>query len=131
MEEYITVDEAIAANDRLFGVMFLVFVAYAVLVFLAVMLYERRRNRITDENAEVMEKEVEKRIRKEYEKKRKSTYLFRLWADTKRKLDETENELAETAAERDDYKKQLADLKQTAAACPAYGTVGKRGNFEP
>ena len=129
--EYITVDEAIAANDRLFGVMFLVFVAYAALVFLAVMLYERRRNRITDENAEVMEKEVEKRIRKEYEKKRKSTYLFRLWADTKRKLDETENELAETAAERDDYKKQLADLKQTAAACPAYGTVGKRGNFEP
>lgn len=131
MEEYITVDEAIAANDRLFGIMFLVFVAYAALVFLAVMLYERRRNRITDENAEVMEKEVEKRIRKEYEKKRKSTYLFRLWADTKRKLDETENELAETAAERDDYKKQLADLKQTAAACPAYGTVGKRGNFEP
>lgn len=130
MEEYITVDEAIAANDRLFGIMFLVFVAYAALVFLAVMLYERRRNRITDENAEVMEKEVEKRIRKEYEKKRKSTYLFRLWADTKRKLDETENELAETAAERDDYKKQLADLKQTAAACPAYGTVGKRGNFE-
>ena len=131
MEEYITVDEAIAANDRLFGIMFLVFVAYATLVFLAVMLYERRRNRFTDENAEVMEKEVEKRIRKEYEKKRKSTYLFRLWADTKRKLDETENELAETAAERDDYKKQLADLKQTAAACPAYGTVGKRGNFEP
>ena len=131
MEEYITVDEAIAANDRLFGIMFLVFVAYAALVFLAVMLYERRRNRITDENAEVMKKEVEKRIRKEYEKKRKSTYLFRLWADTKRKLDETENELAETAAERDDYKKQLADLKQTAAACPAYGTVGKRGNFEP
>lgn len=131
MEEYVTVDEAIAANDRLFGIMFLVFVAYAALVFLAVMLYERRRNRITDENAEVMEKEVEKRIRKEYEKKRKSTYLFRLWADTKRKLDETENELAETAAERDDYKKQLADLKQTAAACPAYGTVGKRGNFEP
>ena len=131
MEEYITVDEAIAANDRLFGIMFLVFVAYAALVFLAVMLYERRRNRITDENAEVMEKEVEKRIRKEYEKKRKRTYMFRLWADTKRKLDETENELAETAAERDDYKKQLADLKQTAAACPAYGTVGKRGNFEP
>lgn len=131
MEEYITVDEAIAANDRLFGIMFLVFVAYATLVFLAVMLYEKRRNRIAAENAEVMEKEVENRIRKEYEKKRKSTYLFRLWADTKRKLDETENELAETAAERDDYKKQLADLKQTAAACPAYGTVGKRGNFEP
>ena len=40
-------------------------------------------------------------------------------------------ELAETAAERDGYKRQLADLKQTAAACPAYGTVGKRGNFEP
>ena len=131
MEEYITVDEAIAANDRLFGIMFLVFVAYATLVFLAVMLYEKRRNRIAAENAEVMEKEVENRIRKEYEKKRKSTYLFRLWADTKRKLDETENELAETAAERDDYKKQLADLKQTAAACPANGTVGKRGNFEP
>ena len=131
MEEYITVDEAIAANDRLFGVMFLVFVAYAVLVLLAVMLYEKRRNRIAAENAEVMEKEVEKRIRREYEKKRKSTYTFRLWADTKRKLDTTEKELAETAAERDDYKKQLEDLKQTAAACPAYGTVGKRGNFEP
>lgn len=131
MEEYITVDEAIAANDRLFGVMFLVFVAYAVLVLLAVMLYEKRRNRIAAENAEVMEKEVEKRIRREYEKKRKSTYTFRLWADTKRKLDTTEKELAETAKERDDYKKQLADLKQTAAACPAYGTVGKRGNFEP
>lgn len=129
--EYITVDEAIAANDRLFGVLFLVFVAYAALVFLAVMLYEKRRNRIADENAEVMEKEIEERIRKEYEKKRKSTYTFRLWADTKRKLDATENELAETAKERDDYKKQLADLKQTAAACPAYGTVGKRGNFEP
>ena len=131
MEEYITVDEAIAANDRLFGVMFLVFVAYAVLVLLAVMLYEKRRNRIAAENAEVMEKEVEKRIRREYEKKRKSTYMFRLWADTKRKLDTTEKELAETAAERDDYKKQFEDLKQTAAACPAYGTVGKRGNFEP
>ena len=131
MEEYITVDEAIAANDRLFGVMFLVFVAYAVLVLFAVMLYEKRRNRIAAENAEVMEKEVEKRIRREYEKKRKSTYTFRLWADTKRKLDTTEKELAETAAERDDYKKQLEDLKQTAAACPAYGTVGKRGNFEP
>lgn len=131
MEEYITVDEAIAANDRLFGVMFLVFVAYAVLVLLAVMLYEKRRNRIAAENAEVMEKEVEKRIRREYEKKRKSTYTFRLWADTKRKLDTTEKELAETAAERDDYKKQLDDLKQTAAACPAYWTVGKRGNFEP
>lgn len=131
MEEYITVDEAIAANDRLFGVMFLVFVAYAALVLLAVMLYEKRRNRIAAENAEVTEKEVEKRIRREYEKKRKSTYTFRLWADTKRKLDTTEKELAETAAERDDYKKQLEDLKQTAAACPAYGTVGKRGNFEP
>lgn len=131
MEEYITVDEAIAANDRLFGVMFLVFVAYAALVLLAVMLYEKRRNRIAAENAEVMEKEVEKRISREYEKKRKSTYTFRLWADTKRKLDTTEKELAETAAERDDYKKQLEDLKQTAAACPAYGTVGKRGNFEP
>lgn len=131
MKEYITVDEAIAANDRLFGVMFLVFVAYAALVLLAVMLYEKRRNRIAAENAEVMEKEVEKRIRREYEKKRKSTYTFRLWADTKRKLDTTEKELAETAAERDDYKKQLEDLKQTAAACPAYGTVGKRGNFEP
>lgn len=131
MEEYITVDEAIAANDRLFGVMFIVFVAYAALVLLAVMLYEKRRNRIAAENAEVMEKEVEKRIRREYEKKRKSTYTFRLWADTKRKLDTTEKELAETAAERDDYRKQLEDLKQTAAACPAYGTVGKRGNFEP
>lgn len=129
--EYITVDEAIAANDRLLGIMFLAFVAYAILVFLAVTLYEKRRNRIALENAENMEKKVEKRIRKEYEKKQKSTYTFRLWAETKRKLDATEKELAETAAERDGYKRQLADLKQTAAACPAYGTVGKRGNFEP
>ena len=129
MEEYITIDEAIAANDRLFGIMFLAFVAYAILVFLAVTLYEKRRNRIALENAENMEKKVEKRIRKEYEKKQKSTYTFRLWAETKRKLDTTEKELAETAAERDDYKKQLEDLQQTATACPAYGTVGKRGNF--
>lgn len=131
MEDYIPIDEAIAANDRLFGIMFIAFVAYAILVFLAVTIYEKRRNRIALENAENMKKKVEKRVRKEYEKKRKSTYTFRLWVETKKKLDATEKELAETAAERDDYKKQLANLQQTAAACPAYGTVGKRGNFEP
>ncbi len=127
MEEYIPVKEAIAAYDRVIGTAFLLFVAFAALTMLGVILYERRRNRKAAEEIEEAIEEAENRIHAEYEKKRRSTWTFRLWQSEKQKRETAESALLTVIAERDEAKKQLADLKADAAACPAYGTIGKRG----
>lgn len=125
--EYITIDEALAANDRVFGIMFCLFVAFAAAVLLAVILYEKRRNMKAAQEIEERVEEAENRIRALYEKKRRSTWTFRLWQSEKQKRETAESALLTVIAERDEAKKQLADLKADAAACPAYGTIGKRG----
>lgn len=127
MEEYIPVNEAIAANDRVFGIMFCLFVAFAAAVLLAAILYEKRRNRKAAQEIDERVEEAENRIRAEYEKKRGSTWTFLLWQDEKRKRIAAENDIVTVTAERDEAQKKLANLERDAAACPAYGTIGKRG----
>lgn len=125
--EYITIDEALAANDRVIGVMFLLFVAFAALTMLGVILYERRRNRKAAEEIEEAIEEAENRIHAEYEKKRRSTWTFRMWQDTRRELETVQKELSEKTSENVELKKELDNLKKDAAACPAFGTVSRRG----
>lgn len=125
--EYITIDEALAANDRVFGIMFCLFVAFAALTMLGVILYERRRNRKAAEEIEEAIEEAENRIHAEYEKKRRSTLTFRLWQDAQRELETVQKELAEKTSENVELKKELDNLKKDAAACPAFGTVSRRG----
>lgn len=125
--EYITIDEALAANDRVIGIMFFLFVAFAALTMLGVILYERRRNRKAAEEIEEAIEEAENRIHAEYEKKRRSTWTFRMWQEEKRKRETAESDLLIVTAERDEAQKKLANLESDAAACPAYGTIGKRG----
>lgn len=125
--EYITIDEALAANDRVFGIMFCLFVAFAAAVLVAAIIYEKRRDRKCAHAVDEAVEEAENRIRAEYEKKRRSTWTFRLWQDEKRKRETAENALLTVIAERDEVKKELADLKTDAANCPAFGTVSRRG----
>ena len=127
MEEYIPVNEASAANDRVFGIMFRLFVAFAAAVLLAAILYEKRRNRKAAQEIEERVKEAKNSIRAEYEKKRRSTLTFRLWQDEKMMRETIEAELLTVIAERDEAKKQLSDLQTDAANCPAFGTVSRRG----
>ena len=126
-EKYIPVNEAIAANDRVFGIMFCLFVAFAAAVLLAVILYEKRRNRKAAQEIEERVEEAENRIRAEYEKKRRSTWTFRMWQDTRRELETVQKELSEKTSENVELKKELDNLKKDAAACPAFGTVSRRG----
>lgn len=125
--EYISVDEAIAANDRVFGIMFCAFVAFAALVLVAAIIYEKRRDRKAAQAFDKAVEEAENCIRTEYEKKRRGTWTFRLWQDEKRKRETAERDLLTVTEERDAARKELANLKQDAAACPAFGTVSRRG----
>lgn len=125
--EYISVDEAIAANDRIFGIMFCAFVAFAALVLVAAIIYEKRRDRKAEQAFDEAVEEAENRIRAEYERKRRSTLTFRLWQDEKMLREKKERDLLTVTEERDEARKELANLKQDAAACPAFGTVSRRG----
>lgn len=125
--EYISVDEAIAANDRIFGIMFCAFVAFAALVLVAAIIYEKRRDRKAAQAFDEAVEEAENHIRAKYEKKRRSTLTFRLWQDEKLLREKTERDLLTVTEERDEARKELANLKQDAAACPAFGTVSRRG----
>lgn len=127
MEDYIPVNEAIAAYDRVIGTAFLLFVAFAALTMLGVILYERLRDRKAEQEIEERVEEAENRIHAEYEKKRRSTLTFRLWQDAKRELETVKKELSEKTSENVELKKELDNLKKDAAACPAFGTVSRRG----
>lgn len=127
MEDYIPKSEAIASYDRVIGAAFLLFIAFAALTLIAVILYEKRRDRKAKQEIEERVEEAEKRIRSEYEKKRRSTLTFRLWQEEKRKRETAESDLLTVTAERDEAQKKLANLESDAAACPAYGMIGKRG----
>lgn len=123
---YITIDEAIRSNNIVIGIAVLALVLIAAAAWMGVIALERKQQA----RARKLTKKAEDKIRAEYEEKlhQKGVEMTGKWLDALTAQHNAETQAKHWKEMYDALKKEHDDLKRDAANCPAYGTVGKRGN---
>lgn len=123
---YITIDEAIRSNNIVIGIAVLALVLIAAAAWIGVIALERKQQ----DRARKLAKKAEDKIRAEYDTKlhEKGVEMTGKWLDALNAKHTAETQAAYWKDRYDALRKEHDDLKRDAANCPAYGTVGKRGN---
>lgn len=118
MNNMITIDEAIQANNRVIGICFMVFILVSIIAWVATIRRERRmRQRI---QRAVTKAETRTRERTQEECHEKALENFIRWMEALR-------ELRKTKAELDQLRRKYNLLYQAAEGCPGV-TAGKIEN---
>lgn len=116
MNNMITIDEAIQANDKVIAICVLVFVLLSFVAWVVTIRRERRmKSRITKAVTKAEARAIERTRRECHEKALEN---FIRWMDTLRELRKTRGELQAAKDEVADIRRKYDLLSKSAAGCP-------------